>query len=352
VEFDPAEAARWDLDGGFPLNVVKQLAGHDWLGGTPLALGEFCAEVGSVCSSLRGLVTVQAMVSAALSRWGTAAQRSHWLPRLAAGEEIAGFAATEFNAGTDLTAVATTVEAGPAHVTVNGDKRWVTCGGIATVLLVLGVLDGKPATVLVETDRPGVHLEPVRDQLGMRAAHIANVRLDNVRVPRSNLVAPPGFGLSHVVAAALDHGRFTVAWGCVGLAEACLRDAAEHATSRVQAGVPLSDHQLVRALLARAAVDTDNARLSCIAAAQSRSDGLPDAIARTVMAKYSAARAAAAVSADAVQILGSAGIAPASRAGRFYRDAKVMQIIEGADQVSELHIADHVLREHRTRGIA
>lgn len=349
MELDPAEAALWDLSGGFPVHVVKQLASHDWLGGTPLALGEFCAEVGAVCSSLRGLVTVQAMVSAALSRWGTAAQRSHWLPRLAAGEEIAGFAATEANAGTDLSAVATTIEAGPDGLTVSGEKRWVTCGGIATLLLVLGVLDGKPATVLVETDRAAVHLDPVQDQLGMRAAHIAHVRLDQVRVPRENLVAPPGFGLSHVVATALDHGRFTVAWGCVGMAEACLRDAAEHATTRLQAGIPLSDHQLVRSMLARAAVDTDNARLSCIAAAQSRLDGAPNAIARTVMAKYTASRAAAAVSADAVQILGSAGIAPDSRAGRFYRDAKVMQIIEGADQVSELHIADHVLREHRRR---
>ncbi|GAA3437543.1 acyl-CoA dehydrogenase family protein [Kutzneria kofuensis] len=347
--FDPAEAARWDRDGGFPVHVVKQLADRDWLGGSPLELGEFCAEVGAVCSSLRGLVTVQGMVSAALSRWGTADQREHWLPRLAAGEEIAGFAATESGAGTDLAAVGTTIDAGPGGLTINGEKRWVTCGRIATVLLVLGVLDGKPATVLVETDRAGVCLEPVHDQLGMRAAHIADVRFDQVRVPRENLVAPAGFGLSHVVATALDHGRFTVAWGCVGMAEACLRDAAEHAMIRVQAGVPLADHQLVRSMVARAAVAADNARLSCTAAAQSRMDCSPDAIARTIMAKYTASRAAATVSADAVQILGSAGVAPDSRAGRFYRDAKVMRIIEGADQVAELHIADHVLREHRRR---
>lgn len=349
MELDPAEAALWDLSGGFPVHVVKQLADRNWLGGTPLELGEFCAELGAVCSSLRGLVTVQAMVSAAVSRWGTAAQRARWLPRLAAGEEIAGFAATESGAGTDLTAVSAVIEANCDGLTISGEKRWVTCGGIATVLLVLGMLDGKPATVLVETDRAGVRLEPVQDQLGMRAAHIAHIRLDQVRVPRENLLAPAGFGLSHVVATALDHGRFTVAWGCVGMAEACLRDAAVHATTRLQAGVPLAEHQLVRSMLARAAVDANNARLSCTAAAQSRMDGSTDVIARTVMAKYTASRAAAAVSADAVQILGSAGVAPDSRAGRFYRDAKVMQIIEGADQVSELHIADHVLREHRRR---
>jgi alkylation response protein AidB-like acyl-CoA dehydrogenase len=97
-------------------------------------------------------------------------------------------------------------------------------------------------------------------------------------------------------------------------------------------------------MLARASVTVESARLLCSAAAVSRSDKSPDSIARTVMAKYAAARAAASVSQDAVQVLGSAGCAPDSRAGRFFRDAKVMQIIEGSDEVSELHIADHLLR--------
>jgi methoxymalonate biosynthesis protein len=355
VEIDLAAAAEWDRDEGFPDSAVKQLAASGLLcadlperyggnGFTPAQVGEQCAQVGSVCSSLRGLLTVQGLVAATVLRWGKPGQRDHWLPRLAAGEEVAGFAVTELSAGSDLNAVETVFESDGDSVTVTGTKRWVTCGQIASVFLVLGRLAGNLATVLVEADRAGVRTEPVSGQLGMRAARVAHVTFDRVCVPAANLVAPPGFGLSHVVGTGLDHGRFTVAWGCVGMAEACLRDAVDHAAGRVQGGVALADHQLVRSMLARAAVDTEAARLLCASAAQSRMDKSPDAFARTVMAKYVATRAAASVSADAVQILGSYGCAPDSRAGRFFRDAQVMRIIEGSDQVSELHIADHVLR--------
>ncbi|MET0236196.1 MAG: acyl-CoA dehydrogenase family protein [Kibdelosporangium sp.] len=346
VDLDPAAAAEWDRQDGFPSHVVKQLATAGCFGTDipPLELGELSARIGGVCSSVRGLLTVQAMVAAALSRWGTAAQRAQWLPALAGGDHIAGFCATELDAGSDLTEVRTRIDQTGDTLTISGTKRWVTCGEIATVYLVLGVLDGKATTVLVEADRPGVTTERVSDQLGMRAARIAHVRFDSVRVPVTNQIAPAGFGLSHVVSTALDHGRFTVAWGCVGMAEACLHDAARHAVRRTQGKTVLSSHQLVQATLARASVEVESARQLCVAAAVSRSDRSPDAIARTVMAKYAAARAAAVVSQNAVQVLGSAGCAPDSRAGRFFRDAKVMQIIEGSDEVSELHIAGHLLR--------
>ncbi|WP_078621468.1 acyl-CoA dehydrogenase family protein, partial [Streptomyces aurantiacus] len=309
--------------------------------------GEACARIGGVCSALRGLVTVQSMVGAALLRWGTAEQRERWLPALARGELLAAFAATETEAGSDLAAVTTAVEEEGDAYTVTGEKRWITFGEVADVFLVLGSAGGRPAAVLVEADRTGVLREPVRGQLGMRAAQLAHVRFDRVRVPRENAVAPPGFGLSHVAATALDHGRFTVAWGCVGMAEACLDAAADHAARRAQGGVVLAEHQLVRSLLGRAAVDSRAARELCLRAARLREAGDPDAIAETVAAKYAAAHAATAVAGSAVQILGAAGCAPDSPVGRYYRDAKVMEIIEGSAQVSELHIADHLLR---TRG--
>ncbi|MFD9637448.1 acyl-CoA dehydrogenase family protein, partial [Streptomyces violascens] len=109
---------------------------------------------------------------------------------------------------------------------MSGRKRWVTFGAVADVFLVLGTYEGKPAAVLVDADRAGVEREPVNGQLGMRGARIAHLSFDHVRVPRRQLVAPPGLGLSHVAGTALDHGRFTVAWGCVGMAEACVEDAA------------------------------------------------------------------------------------------------------------------------------
>jgi alkylation response protein AidB-like acyl-CoA dehydrogenase len=147
-----------------------------------------------------------------------------------------------------------------------------------------------------------------------------------------------------VAATAIDHGRYTVAWGCVGLAEACLRYAVEHTTRRVQGGVRLADHQLVRAALGRAYVATSGARHLCGYAGRLREQKSPSAIVETVVAKYAAAAAAVSVSQDAVQLHGGAGCAPDSPVNRFFRDAKIMQIIEGSREVAELHIGELALR--------
>jgi alkylation response protein AidB-like acyl-CoA dehydrogenase len=355
------DAARWDREGVLPAAARRTMAAagllapdlprsHGGLGVRPVALGEAAAHLGGVCSALRGLLTVQSMVAAALSRWGTREQRDSWLPRLASGETTAGFAATEQDAGSALRAVRTRIEEsdGGTYVTVTGRKKWITFGAAADVFLVLGSDRGRPTTVLVEADRAGVEREPVSGQLGMRAAHIAHVAFDRVRVPRRNVVAPFGLGLSHVAATAIDHGRFTVAWGCVGMAEACVADTAAHAVARSQGGVPLAEHQLVRSLLARSAVASAGARELARRAAEFRTRGVGHGVTETIVAKYAAAVAAAAASRDAVQVLGSAGCEPDSRSGRHFRDAKVMEIIEGAQQVSELHIADHLLRRHGT----
>ncbi|TJZ54344.1 acyl-CoA dehydrogenase [Streptomyces piniterrae] len=352
-------ASGWDQDGGLPDSVRKEFAASGLLaadlperyGGVglhPLTLGEITARIGGECSALRGLLTVQGMVAAALLRWGTEAQRADWLPMLAGGRLTAGFAVTEQGAGSALGSVETRIEASGRsdrqELVVSGHKRWVTFGAVAEVFLVLGKYEGKPAAVLVDADRAGVEREPVNGQLGMRGARIAHLSLDGVRVPRSQLVAPPGLGLSHVAGTALDHGRFTVAWGCVGMAEACVEDAATHAAVRRQGDIPLGDHQLVRSLLARAAVDAAGARELARRAAEARASGPGHGVSETLMAKYAAASAAAAGSRAAVQVLGSAGCAPDSRAGRHFRDAKVMEIIEGAQEVSELHIAERLLR--------
>ncbi|WP_247597739.1 acyl-CoA dehydrogenase family protein [Streptomyces sp. RKND-216] len=350
-------AAVWDRDGGLPDTVRDEVAAAGLLaadlpeeyggaGATPAELGELCAHLGGVCSALRGLVTVQGMVAAALHRWGTREQRARWLPRLADGELTAGFAATEQAAGSALSAVTTRIERDGADVVVTGRKKWITFGQVADVFLVLGQDGGRPVTALVEGWRDGVGREPVRDQLGMRAARIAHVDFRSVRIPPGNLVAPAGLGLSHVAATALNHGRFTVAWGCVGMAEACVEDAATHAATRAQGDAVLADHQSVRALLARAAVQAAGARALCCRAAEARSGNTQRGIPETVLAKYAAADAAAAAGRDAVQILGSAGCEPDSRVARHFRDAKVMEIIEGAQQVAEQHIAEHVMRRY------
>ncbi|WP_280381201.1 acyl-CoA dehydrogenase family protein [Nocardia wallacei] len=349
-----ADAARWDRD-GVPDEMIALVARAGLLGADrPAAfggggvdaheLGRLAATLGACCTNLRSLVTVHTMVTAAVDRWGTAEQRGDWLPRLTGGELIAALAATEAGAGTELSAVATSFEPDGTDRLVSGHKLWVTFGQAADVFLVLGRAAGGLCAALVDRDRPGVSVEPVRDQLGLRGARLAHIRFDRVRIPAARLLAPPGFGLSHVVGTALDHGRFTVAWGCVGLARACLTDAAAHAATRLQGDTVLAEHQLIRAALGRCWVEIAGAQALCERAAAARAAGSPEAIVATIAAKYAAARAAATVSEQAVQVLGAAGCAPDSRVGRFYRDAKVMQIIEGAQEVAEVTIGERVLR--------
>ncbi|MCS0603722.1 acyl-CoA dehydrogenase family protein [Streptomyces sp. LP11] len=321
-------------------------ARHGGRGLSASALGTLCARLGGVCTALRSVVTVQGMVAAALSRWGTDEQRARLLPALVRGERLAAFAATEDGAGTELSAVEAELRRDGTDLVLHGTKRWVSLGEIADVFLVLARLDGKPATVLVEAGGAGVCVDPVRGQLGLRAAHVAHVRFDGVRLPARDQVAPAGFGLSHVVGTALDHGRFTIAWGCAGMAGTCLELAARHTAARVQGGVRLSDHQAVRAALGRGLAAVAAARALCLRAAESRQDGTPAALSDTVVAKYTAARTAADVSQDAVQLLGAAGCAPGSAVGRFFRDARITQLIEGAELVAEVRMGDLALREH------
>ncbi|MEV0245282.1 acyl-CoA dehydrogenase family protein [Nocardia sp. NPDC050712] len=306
-------------------------------------LGLVASELGAVCTSLRSLFTVQGMVAATVDRWGTAAQRSTWLPAFTSGELIAGLAATEAAAGSDLSGIEARFT-GSTELALSGRKLWITFGAMADVLLVAGRSADGPVAALVPTDQPGVVVEPVVDQLGMRGTRLAHVTFDRARVPAENVLARPGFGVSHVLGTALDHGRYTIAWGCVGMARACLTDAAAHARDRVQGGAALGEHQAVRAMLGRSWVEVESARALCVRAAGQRVARDPAALLGTIAAKYAAAAAAGAVSERAVQILGAAGCAPDSRAGRFFRDAKIMQIIEGAREVAEQDIGEFVLR--------
>ncbi|MEV0293660.1 acyl-CoA dehydrogenase family protein [Nocardia sp. NPDC050710] len=349
-----AAAAGWDSK-GMPREVVAAAAQAGVLGmdrptryggrgADALATGRVAAELGAVCTSLRSLFTVQGMVAATVDRWGTAEQRMRWLPALTGGELVASLAATEAGAGSDLSGITTRFTGSGPERRVSGRKIWVTFGALADVVLVAGLSEDGPVAALVETDQPGVEVEPVTDQLGMRGARIAHLTFDAARVPAEDILARPGFGLSHVLGTALDHGRYTIAWGCSGMARACLTDAAAHAHDRIQSGVRLSDHHSVRAMLGRGWVDVEAADALCARAARDRIDREPTAQLTTIAAKYAAAAAAAATSERAVQILGAAGCAPGSRAGRFYRDAKIMQIIEGAREVAEQDLGEFVLR--------
>lgn len=311
-----------------------------------LTLGLLAEELGRGCSSLRSLLTVHGMVSHTLLRWGTPAQQRLWLPRLATGEVLAALALSEPGVGSDAKSITTKATASADGYVLQGTKKWITCGQIADLFLVFAQCEGQPAAFLVERRCPGLSTEPIGDLLGVRASMVASVELAGCVVPRENLVGKLGFGISQIGATALDMGRYTVAWGCVGIAQACLDACILYTSERQQFGAPLREHQLVRQMVTDMMTETIAARLLCARAGRMRAQRDPLSFAATAMAKYYASRAAMRAAGDAVQLHGANGCSSAHSVARYFGDAKIMEIIEGSSQIQQSTLAEYGYQDY------
>lgn len=346
-------ADEWDAAGAVPGDVVTMLAANGVLcaqvpsryGGPGLNSadnGELTAFVGSRCSSVRSLMTSQGMAAWTIQRFGDPDQRAAYLGRLAGGE-VAAVAFSERAAGSDLSAMDMRVEPDGDSVVVTGEKVWITAACYAGLIVVFGRFGDGMAAVVVPASAPGVSVEPVPQALGCRAAGHAVVRLDEVRVPASDVLGGGGQSSALMTTYALAYGRMSVAWGCVGILRACLAEVRAHARERQQAGKVLARHQLVARHVAELHVAEQTATRACAHASSCWDNASPEAVSATVLAKYVSARNAAAGAAAAVQVLASAGAADSHPVARAYRDAKLMEIIEGSNEICELMLAEHVL---------
>jgi alkylation response protein AidB-like acyl-CoA dehydrogenase len=342
-------AGQWDREEALPPELFRKLAGRGWLGtivtpehGGPgldmITYGLLTEEIGRGCSSTRSLLTVHDMACQGILRWGSREQRAHWLPKLVAGEVIGAFALSEPTAGSDAKGVRTTAEKDGDGYVINGRKKWITFAQVADLFLIFLQCEDKPTAFLLERNTPGLRIEPTNGLLGTRASMLGEMFFDGCKVPAENMVGRPGFGVSHVVAAALEQGRYSVACGSVGIAQAALDASLQYAREREQFGKPIFDHQLVRAMLTDMIVQVRSARLMCLRAGYLRQINDPGAFMETMAAKYLASTVAAKVATDAVQIHGGNGCTDDFPVSRYFRDAKVMEIIEGSTQIQQMTI--------------
>ena len=353
-------ADRWDREAATPAALIDQLRERGYLGsnvarewgGTGrdmISYGLLTEEIGKGCSSVRSLLTVHDMVAHAIQRWGSPAQKQRYLPAMARGEILGALALSEPEAGSDAKSVQTTAVlsgegAGDAWV-LDGRKKWTTYGQLAGLFLVLAQADGKPTAFLVERETPGVAVRPLHGITGTRASMLAEIFLEGCRVPKENLLGRPGFGVSHVISAALEHGRYSVAWGSVGIGQACLDASKAYAAGRRQFGVPIADHQLIRRMLTNMIVEVRAARLLCLRAGWLRDAGDPGASGEIMVAKYYASTMATRAANDAVQIHGANGCSEEYPVGRYLRDSRVTEIIEGSTQIQQITIPLFELQE-------
>ncbi|MFH8292851.1 acyl-CoA dehydrogenase family protein [Streptomyces sp. NPDC018059] len=352
-------AAGWDLAGAIPLEVLRGLGAKGALcaevpaeyggrGLTGRSNGELTAHAGALCSSLRSVMTSQGMAAWTIQRFGTRAQRAAELARLTGGG-LAAVAFSEPQAGSDLSAISTTIvddgedSEGSEGVVLNGHKVWSTAAAYADVLVVFGRYQDDAAAVVVPVDTPGVTVRPIDQPLGCRAAGHADVLLKDVRLPTARVLSGASQSLGLLTTIALTYGRLSVAWGCVGIIRSCLKAAASHARTREQFGKPLARHQLIARHLAELVVAEQTATRVCEHASEcwdSRSAELSGA---SVLAKHVAAGNAARAASTAVQVLASAGSVDGEPVARAYRDAKLMQIIEGSEEICQLILAERAL---------
>lgn len=343
-------AGQWDRDERVPLDVIERLRESGYLGAPvsveaggggldAITYGLLTEELARGCSSVRSLLTVHDMVALAVWRWGSRELKTNIGAAAARAELLCALALTEPEVGSDAAGVQTEARAEGDGYVLNGRKKWITYGQIADLFLTLVRCEGKLTAFLVPSDAEGFARRPLRGIVGTRASLLAELEFNDCFVPASHLVGRIGFGLSHVVGAALDHGRYSVAWGAVGIAQACLDACLEYTSLRKQFGVELAQHQLVQRKLTNMITDTRAARLLCYRAGYLRQNGDPGAASETLVAKYFASRTAVRAANDAVQLHGANGLTEDYPVARYLRDARVTEIIEGSTQIQQISIA-------------
>ena len=351
-------AADWDRDRGVPRAVVSRCADAGFVGGIipaeyggggwdAVTFGLLNEALGAASSSLCALFTVQTMVAMTLVRWGTDEQKKKYLPPLAKADIIASFAMTEPKVGSDIQSVETTFTPKGGGYLLNGTKKWITYSAIADIFLVFGKdTDGKSIAGIVKSGAPGVTVKPLKEMMGFRGAHLSQIEFDNCEIPPADVVGKPGLVLNYVAPYGLHWGRISTAWSSAGLLRACMEISAAYALERRQFGGPISEHGAIRQLTTDMGVDLEAARHLCIVSCMAEDAHAPEAMEKVLMAKYFSSRAAVRAASDTIQIMGAAGCHEENTAARLYRCAKIMQIIEGTDQVLQKVLGKTFCKRH------
>ena len=289
-----------------------------------------------------------------LQKWGTEEQKRRYLPRTTSGEMIMAFGLTEPTAGSDPASMRTNFEERGGSYYINGQKAWISNGSIADLIIVFAYPKGKSegmCAFLIETNADGFSAEPIKNKFGLPTSDTGLLYLSDCRVPKENMLGPPGKGLS-VAYTALMSGRLSVAAGSVGVLQDCLDEAVRYARERVQHKKKIGKHQLVQREITKISQDLETSRLMTYKAAMMKikSDSAPDnydsrseADWWIAQAKYFAANASFRAADRAVQVFGANGFSFENRPARHLADTRACRIYEGTDQILEQKIAIKLL---------
>jgi len=300
-------------------------------------------EIGSVWSSVGVGVSVHALSCFGLATAGTEEQRQRWLPDMLGGELLGAYCLSEPHAGSDPAAMRTTARRDGDEYVLNGAKAWTTHGGQADFYKVMARTAGEPgdrsgiSCFLVPADTAGLTADPPEQKMGLTGSTTATMVFDNVRVAADRRLGAEGDGLK-IALAGLDSGRLGIAAVATGLAQGALDHALAYAKERETFGRPIIEHQGLAFVLADMEAAVQAARATTLHAARLKDRGLPFSREASI-AKLVATDNAMTVTTDAVQVLGGYGYTRDFPVERFMREAKVMQIFEGTNQIQRMVIS-------------
>jgi alkylation response protein AidB-like acyl-CoA dehydrogenase len=290
------------------------------------------------------------MVQAIINDFGTEKQKQTYLPKLTTGEEIGAFCLSESGAGSDAASLKTTAKKVDGGYIINGTKLWITSGGIAKTYIVMARTGGEGAkgvsAFIVRDGTPGLSFGKKEKKMGWRTSPTREVIFENCFVPEENRLINEGEGFK-VAMAALDKGRITIGAVAVGLTERALDEAVKYSLTRQQFNQAIFEFQGLQFMMADMALELESSRLLVQEAARLYDEGRPSQKIAS-MAKLKATDAAMKVTTDAVQILGGVGYTREYPVERFMRDAKVLQIVEGTNQVQRVVIARQLKKEYQS----
>lgn len=328
-------------------------------GGTGMSISQYIETVKQLsyaAPAYRSAMSINVgMTASAIRKFGTAEQKAHWLPRIAAGE-IACFGLTEPGSGSDSAAMQTMATRDGNGYVLNGTKRYITNSPQAKLGLIMARTSREAlpknahvSAFIINMDMPGISIGSPDKKMGQAGAHIADVIMDDVKLPGDALVGGEEGKGFQIAMQSLDNGRLSIGSMGVGLGRRILDTAVRYATERKAFGEPIANFQLIQAMLADS--DAELYAAECmIADACARADRGENIVRKAAAAKMFATETCGRVADRCVQVHGGAGYLAEYEAERFFRDARILRIYEGTTQIMQLQVAKHMLRDFASDG--
>ena len=362
IAVDKVVPVRAELDehNKFPHDIMKAIAQADLfglfipeeyggLGKQSLELCIAVEELSKACVGVSTSYAANALGTYPILLYGSEAQKKKYLPDIATGRRLVAFGLTEANAGSDAGGVQTTAKLEGNEYVLNGTKQWITNGGEAEIYTVIAITDKSKgargaSAFIVEKGTAGFTFGKKENKMGIRASSTTELIFNNCRIPKENIIAKAGMGFI-VAMKTLDSSRTGVGAQGVGVAQGAIDEAIKFAKQRVQFGQPVTSFQAVQHMLADMQTMTEAARSLVYSVARYVDSGAKDVSRASAMAKLFATDVAMKVTTDAVQVMGGSGYMKEYPVEKMMRDAKILQIYEGTNQIQRNVIALDMIKE-------